>query len=121
MGDPALPPSRFGAGHTMGGPVGLSPAPATSSDHRVSGPEAAVSGAGLAAGALILALLMGPLGSPIAVPMAYTARRRIASSSPQAAGLAKAAIFVGYAYLVLGLVVLLMYVGFGGSPDVSGM
>lgn len=115
MADHQLRPSRFAAGHTVGGdatnsavahagltahprpPVApFQPAPTTApqTTNRV------------AILAFVLAVTLGPLAAPIAVPIALVARSQCARSGQRGAGLAQASIFIGLAYLVLAAAVL---------------
>lgn len=116
MGDPRLPPSRFGVGHTTGGPavhaVSQSPPPAPSYAPPLgpSTPAPAPDGPTnrLALLAFIAVVGLGPLAAPLAVPTAVVASRQCAQSRQRGAGLAKAAVFIGVAYLVFAAVVVIL-------------
>lgn len=120
MADPALPPSRFGAGYTVG------PQPATGA--APPGPPAALGNPGaspadpahetsapanagvnlLAVVAFVLSLLWGPFLVVLTIPMALHARRQIARRHQGGGGLALAALALAAIYLVVGLVVVVL-------------
>jgi hypothetical protein len=104
-GDAGLPPSRFGAGYTVGGspsspsigPSPAAPAPATSSTMSP-----------LAVCAFVLVLLLGPFVVPATIPMAAAARGQSRRSAGGGLGLANAALILSGIYAVLGVVVLIL-------------
>lgn len=125
---PVLPPSRFSAGHTVGGPTPSAPTPppprnqwrtpyAAATDLPISGafsaavssPSQSAAAAGqvnpLARIAFVLVFAFGSLTAPATLPMALAARRQIQRNGQPGAGLANAAALVSIAYLTLGLVV----------------
>ena len=111
MGDPRLPPSRFGVGHTVGGPSTHSATPAAPPlASPVLAPAAGSDGPTnrLALLAFVAVIGLGPLAAPLAVPAAVVAGRQCAQSRQRGAGLAKAAVFIGVAYLVFAVVVVIL-------------
>lgn len=61
-------------------------------------------------------MLLGPFAAPVTIPLAAVTHRQILRSGQAGAGLAKATVFVGAAYVVVGAVaVLLMF-----WPDAAG-
>lgn len=64
--------------------------------------------------AFVFVVCLGPLAAPVAVPMAVVARRRAARSGHSGEGLAKAATFIGVAYLALAAVVVLLQIAVPG-------
>ena len=133
MGDPALPPSKFGAGYTVGGsasapgrptanpagtggggPTGSQPASHSTlardpvdAVHTADSPNAGMNR--LAVAAFLLVLLFGPFGIPLTLPMSHIARYQIGRSGQGGAVLATAAVMLSYAYLAVGLVVLFLW------------
>jgi hypothetical protein len=137
MADSGLPPSRFGAGYTVG-----PPAAAPSGRYHVTPDTGIDAGRGIAAvnashqplsqapigwaptvadpptagmnpmavAAFVLALVFGPFVIPITLPMAYVARRQISGSGQGGATLAKAAVLVNLVYLAVGAALLVLYV-----------
>lgn len=116
MPDRRLPPSRFAAGHTVGGvpahPVsGRGAAPAPPRPASPTSPFVAATGEPinrLAVVSFVLAVFLGPLAAPVTIPTALAARRRCKGSGERGEGLAIAAIFIGSAYLCLTGVVLIL-------------
>jgi hypothetical protein len=117
VGDPVLPPSRFGAGYTVGAPASTGPAPAPLvQSAAVSHPGAVYSHDGhsaagvnaLAVVAFVLVLLFGPFVVALTIPMAFVARSQISRSGQSGAGLAKAALALSAIYLAVGAVVLIL-------------
>lgn len=140
MGDPALPPSKFGAGYTVGGSAspapgrptakpagtggggrtGSQPSPHSTPAHdRVDAGRHADSPAGginrLAVAAFLLVLLLGPFGITLALPMSYIARRQMGRSGQGGAALARAAVTICYLYLAVGLVFLFLCLTYSPS------
>lgn len=122
MPDRPLPPSRFGAGHTVGAPTPPAPyasaPPPTPPAPYASAPRHTSAGApppvlaspaqptnGLAGVAFALAVFLGPLAAPVAIALGVVAQRQSARLGQAGAGLAKSAVFIGAAYLVLAAVV----------------
>lgn len=122
MSDRRLPPSRFTAGHTVGDPDAhraTRPVPSAPKYHPPAprAPLPAVSPEPtnrLAIASFVLAVTLGPLASPAAVPMALAAQRQCATTGQRGVGLAKAAVFVGLAYLALTAIVLVLRFLTGG-------
>jgi len=118
MADSALPPSRFGAGYTVGAPA-QSPAPpaALPPSASLSGPSAGapMAGAGtaapaadvnsLAAASFVLVLLFGPFVVPLTVPLSLRARSQIVRSGEGGAGLVTATLALSCIYLAAAVVV----------------
>lgn len=110
MNQSPLPGSKFGAGYTVGGPA------VTGVVNPASGPPGPSTLNGTALAAFVLTLILGPFAAPVTIPLAAMAHRHILRSGQAGAGLAKATLFVGAAYLVIGAVaVLLMF-----WPDAAG-
>ena len=118
--DPPLPPSRFGAGHTVGPqapavaqPLPVAPAsalPSPSAPPQFGAPPAPTDRVNrLAAVSFILVLALGELVAPVTIPMALAAQHQINRSGQPGAGLAKAALLIGLAYLAIGLTVGVLY------------
>lgn len=120
VADPLLPPSRFGAGHTVGpqppsvaqslpvAPAPASPPPSAPPQFgSVPAPTDRVNR--LAAVSFILVLALGELVAPVTIPMALAAQQQINRSGQPGAGLAKAALLIGLAYLAIGLTVGVLY------------
>jgi len=122
VADGQLRPSRFAAGHTVGEaatrPVPGPPAPPGPSIPPIAPPPAVVSNGlptnRLAIAAFVLVVALGPIGAPVAVPIALGARRQCAVSGRRGAGLAKVAIFIGVAYVALATVVFILRLLLGG-------
>lgn len=127
MGHPVLPPSKFGAGYTVGAPA-AAPAPQATATprHTVSAyrlhpsstslsPDAPESTNRLALAAFVMVLFFGLFAVWLTLPMAHIARRQIAQSGQGGAGLAKAAIAVGYCWLAVGVAVLVLALTTGSS------
>jgi hypothetical protein len=117
--EPALPPSRFGAGYSVGGAPAAPPARPTATTAGAAGRDGigppatypALSATGmnrLAVTAFVLVLFFGPFVVLLTLPMAYIARHQINRSGQGGAGLAKAAVLIGYAYLAVGMTVLVL-------------
>jgi hypothetical protein len=111
VADPVLPPSRFGAGYTVGAPAA---APAATAPFAFAGP--AIAGANsvvvpaarvnrLAVLALVAVLLLGPFVALLTIALSLTAGMQIKRSGQGGAGLAKAALAISCIYLVFGIVV----------------
>ncbi len=96
MADPSLPPSKFGAGFT----VGAGFAPATRSAPASEGANR------LAVSAFVTVLVLGIFVAPITFPVSFVAERQIRRSGQKGAGLATAAKIISGIYLLMGLVVL---------------
>jgi hypothetical protein len=118
----SLPPSRFGAGFTVGGQPASAARPAAhTSPGRVS-PVAPVrnsasSGAApapvagmnmLAVVSFVLVLLLGPFIVPVSIPMALIARVQINRCDQSGSGLVLATLVLSVIYLAFGVVVLLL-------------
>lgn len=118
MADRQLRPSRFSAGHTVGHPAARPPGNATvryTPAPVVLPPPPQLTPAGpvestnkLALASFILAVALGPVGALAAIPMALAANKHCATSGQRGAGLAKASVFIGLAYLVLAAAVLML-------------
>lgn len=120
MADPVLPPSRFGAGYTVGPPTATgaaSAAPPAALGNPVASPAdpardtSAPANAGmnlLAVVAFVLSLLWGPFLVVLTIPMALHARRQIARRHQGGGGLALAALALGAVYLVVGVVAVVL-------------
>ncbi|MEW5808616.1 MAG: DUF4190 domain-containing protein [Actinomycetota bacterium] len=115
MNQSPLPRGKFGAGYTVGGPtagVAADPAFGTSVSSRFNG---------AAFVAFVVTLLLGPFVAPVTIPLAVMAHRQILRSGQAGAGLAKATVFVGVAYLAVGAVaVLLMFWPAGAGAGAVG-
>jgi hypothetical protein len=61
----------------------------------------------------VLAIALGPLAIPAAIPTALAAQRRCAATGERGVGLAKAAVFVSLAYLALTVVVAILWLVVG--------
>ncbi|MGE0214232.1 hypothetical protein [Mycolicibacterium sp.] len=109
MTEPPLPPSRFGAGYTVGAPAAGAgvPAPVAAT------PAPAMPVNRIAVIAFVTVLVFGPLAVPFALPLAVLARRQIGRTGHGGAGLATAALCIGAGYLVLGAVVAVLAVTVG--------
>lgn len=116
VADGPLPPSRFAAGHTVGGTMNAQAAVAPSRPV-ATGPQTPLLAVAtavhlptnkLAITAFVLVVAFGPVGALGAVPIAVVAYRQCVASGRRGAGLAKAAIFIGAAYLVLAVVVVML-------------
>ncbi|MGH3677199.1 MAG: hypothetical protein ACRDU5_15950, partial [Mycobacterium sp.] len=77
MGDSALPPSRFGAGFTVGGPT---VAPSAARPTVIPPGVSVVKTNPLAVLAFVLVLLFGPFVVPLTIPLAFVARSRSAQA-----------------------------------------
>lgn len=119
MADPVLPPSRFGAGYTVGPPTAIGaalPGPPAALGNPGASPDpahvtSAPANAGmnlLAVTAFVLSLLWGPFLVVLTIPMALHARRQIARRHQGGGGLALAALALAAIYLVVGLVVVVL-------------
>lgn len=126
MADPLLPPSRFGAGYSVGadpragaarttalnssppaharagtiGPSPVDPAVATAA------PKAEVNL--LAVAAFVLTLLWGPFLLIVTIPMALRARAQVTRRRQSGGGLAVAALVLGGIYLITGVMVVVL-------------
>lgn len=107
MGSPTLPPSRFGAGYSVGAPPSAPVAASPSASP--AGPSVRVNP--LAAAAFGAVLLLGPLVIWLTVPMALVARSQITTSGEAGSGLATAALALSSIYLALAMVVGLLLLG----------
>lgn len=103
-----LPPSRFGAGYSVGG----TPLPAASA------PTVAVSATSPAAPArvnpvavtsFVAVLILGLVVAPITLPLALAAQHQIRRSGAGGGRLASAAVIISGLYLVVGAVVIGLY------------
>lgn len=106
MGNPVLPPSRFGAGYTAGAAMAQRssttyPAPPGALNVRTNP---------LAVTSFVVAVLFGPFLVPVSIPMALAGRSQCKRSGDSGAALANAALIVSAIYAVLGGVVLLLAV-----------
>jgi hypothetical protein len=120
MADSVLPPSRFGAGYTVGASTpGGSAQPGAPVSAPTPGPAAAptVDGAAalpstgahpLAVASFLLVLLLGPFVVPLTVPLSLFARSQISRTGQGGAGLVKAALALSCIYLAAGVVVLVL-------------
>lgn len=121
MTDPRLPPSRFAAGHTVGGqsvpsrPTPFHPPPQSHYVPPVPSQSAAAPEPTnrIAILSFALALALGPLAVFVAAPTAYAAQRQCRRTGERGAGLAKAASFISVAYLALAAVVAILRVLLG--------
>jgi hypothetical protein len=100
-GDANLPPSRFGAGYTVGGSPGQPPA-VPSAGAQVAAVAETINP--LAVSAFVLVLLLGPFVVPATIPMAVAARGRSRRSAGAGTGLANAALILSGIYAVLAVV-----------------
>ncbi|MDZ4269658.1 MAG: hypothetical protein U1D00_28915 [Mycobacterium sp.] len=105
-----LPPGRFTAGYSVGDRSASGPA---ASALAVPAPPSAQVNR-LAVLAFALVLILGPLAVPVAMPMAAAGQRQIGRNGQSGAGLARAALFIGAVYLVIGAVVLFLVLSGGG-------
>ncbi|SBS75489.1 conserved exported hypothetical protein [uncultured Mycobacterium sp.] len=118
MPDSVLPPSRFGAGYTVGATPPTAGPPVTRAPAQpTTGPVAAPPPAGVSSNApisslaltsFVLVLLMGPFIAPLTIPLSLVARRRIAQTGIGGIGLAKAALAMSCIYLVAAAVVAIL-------------
>jgi hypothetical protein len=137
MADSMLPPSRFGAGYTVGAQSSASSAPPTASpsaplsaptpgraagapvlDGAAAPPGGNVNS--LAAAAFALVLLLGPFVVPLTIPMSLFARSQISRTGEGGTGLVKAVLALSCIYLAAGVVVLtlaLVVAPAGGAPS----
>ncbi len=131
MPDSVLPPSRFGAGYTVGAASSAAAAPVAgprqSPPYSPAPPPAASPPAApstdapinsLALASFVLVLLMGPFIAPVTIPLSMIARGRIAHTGAGGAGLAKAALAISCIYLVAAaaVIALMLLVTPAGSP-----
>jgi hypothetical protein len=108
VGNPVLPPSRFGAGYTAGAPTTQA---ATTSARYPGTPSAQVARTNrLAVASFALSLLFGPFLVPVTVAMALLARAQNKHSGEGGTALANAALAVSAIYTVLGAVVVILAV-----------
>lgn len=134
MAGPVLPPSRFSAGHTVGGPIPSAatpsspqtrartrtpyvaiphpPNPVAVSTAVTTSTQSAATGQvnPLALIAFMLVFAFGSLTAPVTLPMALAARRQIQRNGQPGTGLANAAALVSITYLGLGLVVAVLWI-----------
>lgn len=113
-----MPPSRFGAGFTVGAPTAgpaASTPPAGSPPPRVvplggAAPAPAQTDQlnGLALLSFVGVLLLGPLMVAVSIPMALIARAQIARRGQSGAGLVVATLALSVIYLAFGVVVLVL-------------
>ncbi len=129
----SLPPSRFGAGFTVGGPPVSAANPAGPTIANVSGPPgvgaapdpsaAAPAPAGdmniLAVLSFVSVLLLGPLIVAASIPMALVARTQISRRGQGGNGLVIATLALSVIYLAFGVVVLMLVLYAQTSPDVG--
>lgn len=108
MGNPVLPPSRFGAGYTAGAPP--SQAASTPANYPAAPLSAVVRTNPLAVAAFVLTLLFGPFLVPATVPVALVARAQNKHSGEGGTALANAALVVSAIYALLGIVVAILAV-----------
>lgn len=117
MADRQLRPSRFAAGHTVGR-TAIHPAVSANfgctAPPPVSSPQSLVNAAPqstnkLALASFILVVTLGPMAAPVGLPLALAAQRQSARSGQRGAGLAKAAVFIGLAYVALAATVLALH------------
>ena len=107
MAEPSLSPSRFSAGYSVGGRTGSEVLPPA------TGPASAATSAPVNQFAVIgfvLILILGPFAVPVGVPIALVGQRQIARTGQSGAGLARAALYIGAVYGVIGVVVVLLAV-----------
>jgi hypothetical protein len=125
MADPVLPPSRFGAGYTVGASSSAGPTPLAASASvsvpapapGLAAPAPAIDGGAalpttgvnsLAAASFVLVLLLGPFVAPLTIPLSLLARSQISRTREGGAGLVKAVLALSCIYLAAGLVVLVL-------------
>lgn len=60
--------------------------------------------------AFTIVVLLGPVGAPIAVPMALVAGRQCTRTNQRGTGIAQASVFIAGAYFALGAVVVILRV-----------
>jgi hypothetical protein len=127
----SLPPSRFGAGFTVGGAPATPAATAGPVVANVGGPPSVAAPAAHAAAptpasgmnalavlSFVSVLLLGPLIAVVSIPMALVARAQINRRGQGGSGLVIATLALGVIYLAFGVVVLLLYAltsGGGGT------
>ena len=117
MTDPRLPPSRFAAGHTVGGTTPPTAAyrslAAQPLLHPAATPPPTQPTNRLALLAFIVVVFLGPVGAPITVPMAVVAGRQCTRTGQRGAGIAQASVFIAGAYFALGAVVAILWLALG--------
>lgn len=96
MADPPLPPSRFGAGFTVGADTATAPRQAVA-------PHDANK---VALTAFVAVLVLGMFVAPVTFAASFVAERQICRSGQKGAGLATAAKVISAIYLLMGLVAL---------------
>lgn len=109
MAGSALPPSKFGAGFSVGGAAAAPPRPA-----RGISPTASPGSVGprlnrLAIATFVTALFLGWLVAPFTLPLSIVAKRQIAVSGEGGGALARAATIISGVYLALLVVLLGLY------------
>ncbi len=117
----SLPPSRFGAGFTVGGGSVTPVSAAGPTASNVSGPPSVAAPAAntvapttakdmnaLAVLSFVSVLLLGPLIVVVSIPMALTARTQINRRGQGGSGLVIATLALSVIYLAFGVVVLLL-------------
>jgi hypothetical protein len=108
VGNPVLPPSRFGAGYTAGPPTTQAGAAPAKYGATPSAPIARTNS--LAVASFVLTLLFGPFLVPATVPMALVARAQNKHSGEGGTALANAALVVSAIYALLGAGVVILAV-----------
>lgn len=111
----SLPPSRFGAGYTVGGqpasvsiPAGPTSPTVASATVTHAGPAPGAGMNALAVVSFVLVLLLGPFIAAVTVPMALVARMQINRRDQSGSGLVLATLALSVIYLAFGVVVLLL-------------
>jgi hypothetical protein len=126
MADSPLPPSRFGAGYTVGAaPPSQPPVPGSAVSASSAPPQVSDGGAvgvavaefnSLAAAAFLLVLLLGPFVAPVTMPLGLLARRQISQTPQSGGGLATATVAISCAYLAVGVVLVALALVTGNGP-----
>ncbi len=127
----SLPPSRFGAGFTVGGPPAGAASAVAHTTPAAGSPSAAVPRDGrgtltpanelngLALLSFVSVLLLGPLVVVASIPLALIARTQIARRGQSGAGLVIAALALSVIYLAFGVLVLLLLLYAQSSTEAS--
>jgi hypothetical protein len=115
VADSLLPPSRFGAGYTAGGPTPsgaqLPTANASGTPSATTYPDVTAQSSNLMASvSFALAVFCGLFAVPLTIPLAIVARGQIKRRGGGNGGFADAALIVSLIYLAIGAVVLVLYV-----------
>jgi hypothetical protein len=130
----SLPPSRFGAGFTVGGQTASRASPAAQTFPGAGGPLAPHVGDPVASGgaltsangmntlavlSFVSVLLLGPLVVAVSIPMAVIARVQINRRGQSGGGLVIATLALSVIYLAFGVVVLLLLLSAQTSDGVG--